>query len=1149
MTLKSIFKYGLSLCCLAFSTSAFSQLKITFPVERIVFQRNNGNSANVTVAGSFSNNAERIEARFVARNGGVTTNWTPIAAGSGNFQGTVFVSGGWYNVEVRALSGGNVLESTTLERVGVGEVFVIAGQSNAQGRTEQNDSPAPQDDRINVISNFSNNGESNQDPGSAFPVFKKMTQNELYAPYGQTAWHWGHLGDLLTARLNVPVLFINSAYSATGAYNWAESAQGKTTYFPFADKTPMPAGMPYANLRISLQYYTNLTGVRSVLWHQGEWDGLNGTAAQTYYNQIKTVIDKSRSDLGGKNVSWMIARASMYPSGVTQVSSRASVIQGQNMAIQQAGNCFAGPETDNIQNPRDAADLWHFSGPENHKKHAQAWFESIVNSNFLSSSQPQAAANMLQVTFACRAKNQFNLSIAGRSGQYYWISSDGNNKTDGTIVGQSGKTYYARVKDGIGNSAFAPPFIVPNDIGTPSVVANSTTFCVGSRVTLTANGGGNIFVWNNGQTGKTITVNQPGAYSVRINDGNGCESPTSAAVQITQTEPGPGPALTSSTKVICPGSAATLSAPAGKNYVWSTGETGTSISVKTAGSYTAKEKDPTTGCESLNSSALVLTMGTLPTAPTITTSDKIKDICPGTEVTLAASNGINYRWNTSQDNTATLTVKQGGSYTAQSIDNDGCVSLASNAIVVSYSPKPDKPNIAASGAVAFCDGKNVTLTASQGNSYVWSNQSDSRAITVSESGEFTVYTVNANGCRSDASDKVVVTVHPLPAKPTVVAQGPTAICSGAAVTLASSVTAASYQWSNGASGSSIQTTQAGTYSVTVKDAFGCGSASSDPVTVTVNPRPEKPRITVVGSTTFCEDKSVTLQAVSSEAAVVWNTGETGQSLIISKAGSFSVQAKNTFNCLSATSDAVTTSVRPLPAAPTITASGALEFCEGGTVTLTSNNNSLKHTWIGTSDAGNRVTVQQSGNYTAQVTDNIGCTSPVSNVLTVKVNPLPTEPTITKVGTYKLQAGGTGKNFYWKRGTDSLTTDEAVIKATATGTYSVRSELVYTLSSGRTLSCYSAKNSTLNFVLDPLSQDISIYPNPSTNGRVTLETLKGLKNVTVRLFTPTGHPILEKKIGSLDDTQTIEIQDNSGLLILVIDADGFHTSRRIMVNSL
>ena len=40
--------------------------------------------------------------------------------------GQVGVQGGWYDLEVRALNGGTVLCSTVTERVGVGEVFIIA---------------------------------------------------------------------------------------------------------------------------------------------------------------------------------------------------------------------------------------------------------------------------------------------------------------------------------------------------------------------------------------------------------------------------------------------------------------------------------------------------------------------------------------------------------------------------------------------------------------------------------------------------------------------------------------------------------------------------------------------------------------------------------------------------------------------------------------------------------------------------------------------------------------------------------------------------------------------------------------------------------------------------------------------------------------
>src|SRR5581483_848800 len=38
---------------------------------------------------------------------------------------------GWFRLDVRAVMGGKAVAQATVERVGVGEVFVVAGQSNA----------------------------------------------------------------------------------------------------------------------------------------------------------------------------------------------------------------------------------------------------------------------------------------------------------------------------------------------------------------------------------------------------------------------------------------------------------------------------------------------------------------------------------------------------------------------------------------------------------------------------------------------------------------------------------------------------------------------------------------------------------------------------------------------------------------------------------------------------------------------------------------------------------------------------------------------------------------------------------------------------------------------------------------------------------
>src|SRR5207248_780295 len=51
-------------------------------------------------------------------------------------------AGGWYRVEVQALAGGQPVASASVEHVGVGEVFVIAGQSNSTNYGEVKQSPA-----------------------------------------------------------------------------------------------------------------------------------------------------------------------------------------------------------------------------------------------------------------------------------------------------------------------------------------------------------------------------------------------------------------------------------------------------------------------------------------------------------------------------------------------------------------------------------------------------------------------------------------------------------------------------------------------------------------------------------------------------------------------------------------------------------------------------------------------------------------------------------------------------------------------------------------------------------------------------------------------------------------------------------------------
>lgn len=148
-----------------------------------------------------------------------------------------------------------------------------------------------------------------------------------------------------------------------------------------------------------------------------------------------------------------------------------------------------------------------------------------------------------------------------------------------------------------------------------------------------------------------------------------------------------------------------------------------------------------------------------------------------------------------------------------------------NATVVTFA----KPILNTSGTITLCEGGSVFLQAPAGfNNYVWSNGETTQQITASLSGNYSV-TVGDGSCFSVNSDPVNLTLITAPAKPTIQITGD--ICSGSPVVLSGPVGLAVYSWSTGANTQSITVNQSGTYSLSVKDALGCQSLSSDPVTI------------------------------------------------------------------------------------------------------------------------------------------------------------------------------------------------------------------------------------------------------------------------------------------------------------------------------
>ena len=282
---------------------------------------------------------------------------------------------------------------------------------------------------------------------------------------------------------------------------------------------------------------------------------------------------------------------------------------------------------------------------------------------------------------------------------------------------------------------------------------------------------------------------------------------------------------------------------------------------------------------------------------------------------------------------------------------------------ITVNPLPSAA-ITVSGPSIFCQGGSVTLTAPPGLSYLWSNGPTTQSITVSTSGNFSVIVTNANNC-SVSSATTTVTVNPLPASPTISANGSTNICQGGSITL-TAPGGFTYLWSTGATTQSINVNTTGNYSVIVKNANNC-TATSAVTTVTVSSIPTTPVITAGGPTTFCEGGSVTLTAPAG-FTYLWSNGATSQSINVSTSGNYSVTITNANNC-SALSAATTVTANPRPAMPIITQAGNTLFSSSPT----GNQWYLNGVVItGATTASYTYTV--GGNYSVTVTSPTGCSS-------------------------------------------------------------------------------------------------------------------------------------------------------------------------------
>ncbi|MBK1881233.1 hypothetical protein JIN85_02335 [Luteolibacter pohnpeiensis] len=328
------------------------QATIERPSTREVIQRGDSNTADIPISGTFSGTGDRIEARAVVMDGttnnGTTTDWQTIVTNptAGSYSGTLsgVAAGGWYQIEVRAVTDDTPSATAVVEKVGVGDVYVTAGQSNSAN--DGGPAYTPTDDRVSV--RLSVSGSTWRHAYDPMPI--------ATASDGSV---WSRLGDKLAAATDLPIGFICVGVGGTQTSQWVP---GQSHY----DDRLKPAVQSFPD-----------HGFRAVLWHQGETDSVYSTTAVTYAARMASIISQSRIDCGW-DAPWYMAEASFHPSAV--LKQEEPVTAGQRATIFADPLVFIGPTTDGFHledaNGGKLKDTVHFNAA-GMADHSDQWLEIL----------------------------------------------------------------------------------------------------------------------------------------------------------------------------------------------------------------------------------------------------------------------------------------------------------------------------------------------------------------------------------------------------------------------------------------------------------------------------------------------------------------------------------------------------------------------------------------------------------------------------------------------------------------------------------------------------------------------------------------------------------------------------------------------------
>ncbi|MFN9371348.1 MAG: sialate O-acetylesterase [Planctomycetaceae bacterium] len=342
---------------------AVGEAQLTAPVPYRVFQRRGFDprqahdhaeggprrgGADVELAWTASVDETPVwQSRIVCLEGasGVSTEWIDLEAtrrGAGWHARLRIEAGGWYRLELRGVLAKRTVVAGAVEPVGVGEVFVVAGQSYAEGANDELLKVTEPAGRVTALDFETGNWQVAHDP-------------QPRAGAGGTIWP--PLGDLLVPLLQAPIGFVNVAVGGTAIRQW------------------QPGEQLYDRL---LKGARGAGDFRAVLWQQGESDVIEKTPTATYIERLQN-LRGGFARATGNDAPWLLAQSTMHPTVYNDPAGEGRIRRAIEMLWEEPG--FArGPNTDLLtgETRGGVGTRRHFTGV-GQRRAAQLWFAALWN--------------------------------------------------------------------------------------------------------------------------------------------------------------------------------------------------------------------------------------------------------------------------------------------------------------------------------------------------------------------------------------------------------------------------------------------------------------------------------------------------------------------------------------------------------------------------------------------------------------------------------------------------------------------------------------------------------------------------------------------------------------------------------------------------